>query len=299
MLGQLKDRFLSLQEEISASVVKQLAPSDNEFARQEPKKRDLEAGSDLLETWQCQWEALHIANERNAKTADRCDRLISAIKKRSKQQKDDVNTLENHLPKVNQGIKEVMVKLGQLESLLGDVEISLLALEDTIDAREMQEQQLDQRFQLAMYQERRKAEFNELANKLQAEHEKKRDFYQSKMKKHYQQQFDQDMKKYRESSSSLQVPARHDPDASLESVDLDDPEDLKLEKFLNDDVYDVSPLPKDETPVLKVDADDISDNQVPINIIPDSPTTAATSRAESMYFTPDATTDKLSEISLN
>ena len=55
--------------------------------------------------------------------------------------------------------------LGTMESLIGDVEIALLALEDTIDAREMQEKQLDQRFQLAMYQERRKAEFNELASK--------------------------------------------------------------------------------------------------------------------------------------
>ena len=54
---------------------------------------------------------------------------------------------------------------GTLESMIGDVEIALLALEDTIDAREMQEKQLDQRFQLAMYQERRKSEFNELASK--------------------------------------------------------------------------------------------------------------------------------------
>ena len=61
-----------------------------------------------------------------------------------------------------------------MESLLGDVEISLLALEDTIDAREMQEKQLEQRFQLAMYQERRKAEFNELANRLQNDFEKKK-----------------------------------------------------------------------------------------------------------------------------
>ena len=55
--------------------------------------------------------------------------------------------------------------VGNLESSFGDVEISLLALEDTIDARELQERQLDQRFQLAMYQERRKAEFNELSSK--------------------------------------------------------------------------------------------------------------------------------------
>ena len=66
-----------------------------------------------------------------------------------------------------------------MESMLGDVEISLLALEDTIDAREMQEKQLEQRFQLAMYQERRKAEFNELANRLQNDFEKKKRLQQN------------------------------------------------------------------------------------------------------------------------
>ena len=42
----------------------------------------------------------------------------------------------------------VLILSGDMESMLGDVEISLLALEDTIDAREMQEKQLEQRFQL-------------------------------------------------------------------------------------------------------------------------------------------------------
>ena len=51
--------------------------------------------------------------------------------------------------------------------MFSDVEISLMALEDTIGARELQERQLDQRFQLAIYQERRKAEFNELASEFQ------------------------------------------------------------------------------------------------------------------------------------
>ena len=73
----------------------------------------------------------------------------------------------------------VFILSGDMESMLGDVEISLLALEDTIDAREMQEKQLEQRFQLAMYQERRKAEFNELANRLQNDFEKKKRLQQN------------------------------------------------------------------------------------------------------------------------
>ena len=125
----------------------------------------MEAGAEILETWQNQWEILHLNNEHNAKSADKCDKLILKIKNKSEKQWSDISTLQTHIPQINNGIKEIMEKLGNLESLLGDVEISLLALEDTIDAREMQEKQLDQRFQLAMYQERRKAEFNDLASK--------------------------------------------------------------------------------------------------------------------------------------
>ena len=82
-------------------------------------------------------------------------------------------------PVKGQGINLLPILSGDMESMLGDVEISLLALEDTIDAREMQEKQLEQRFQLAMYQERRKAEFNELANRLQNDFEKKKRLQQN------------------------------------------------------------------------------------------------------------------------
>ena len=42
--------------------------------------------------------------------------------------------------------------LARLENTFMEVELDLLALEDTIDARVSQERQLEQRFQLAMYQ---------------------------------------------------------------------------------------------------------------------------------------------------
>ena len=154
--------------------MKSLAPNDQTPGISTAKRKDLEAGSALLETWQNNWEDLHIANERNAKSANRCDKLIQNLKSKSVQKKMEVVSLVNEMPKVNRGIQEIMLKLGALESLLGDVEIGLLALEDTIDAREMQEKQLEQRFQLAMYQERRKAEFNELATRLQSDYERKK-----------------------------------------------------------------------------------------------------------------------------
>ena len=297
----------------------------------------MEAGAELLETWQNNWEVIHLNNERNAKKADKCDKLIVSIKDRTLKQWNDIATLQTHIPQINNGIKDIMDKLGSLESFIGDVEISLLALEDTIDAREMQEKQLDQRFQLAMYQERRKAEFNDLASKyltkkvlmknvinfvksisdrLQNEYEKKKKLHSdkksvdsAKLQKHYQSKFDEDVKSFQD-GSRLQVPLRHDPDASLESVDLDDPDEAAtntLEAFLNepDALYDVSPLPRDETPLQKTNDVDQVLEQVPINVVstesPENNTPAGSqvvSGSASLYFTPDVTTEQLSEISL-
>merc|ERR1711974_20420 len=200
MLGQLKDRFLSLQEEISSSV-KQLAPSelyqDDQSKPRHVQRKDLDACADLLESWQNIWEDLHLNNEHNAKSAVRCDKMITLIRDRSQKQHDEMSILQSHVPRINSGVKEIMEKLGSLESFLGDVEIALLALEDTIDAREMQEKQLDQRFQLAMYQERRKAEFNELATRLQNEYEKKKKKKLSE-DRHKQQQYYQQQSKFEE-----------------------------------------------------------------------------------------------------
>jgi hypothetical protein len=92
MLGQLKDRFLSFQEEISSSV-KQLAPSE-QYSGVQPSKDQLEAGSELLETWQNHWEDLHLNNERNAKIATRCDQKISQVRNRTKLQWNSVTAVE-------------------------------------------------------------------------------------------------------------------------------------------------------------------------------------------------------------
>ena len=100
-------------------------------------------------------------------------------------------------------------------------------------------------------------------------------------------------------------------------VDLDHPENLEnpdIEAFLNepdnrisaDALYDVSPLPRDETPLQKSDVLEEIPTEIRINIVntesPESNTPIGSeivSGSASLYFTPDATTEKLSEISLN
>ena len=99
------------------------------------------------------------------------------------------------------------------------------------------------------------------------------------------------------------MPARHDPDASLETVDLND--EGNLEAFLGDnDLYDVSPLPRDESARCSDSSDDGGNGPSGKS---ENPTTKAAlgvpagemSRAESMYYTPDTTLEKLSELATN
>ena len=106
------------------------------------------------------------------------------------------------------------------------------------------------------------------------------------------------------------VPARHDPDASLETVDLNDEGAANLEAFLADsnDLYDVSPLPRDESARCSDSSDDGRKAKVDRNNSVDSTSEAENrleapgggggemSRAESMYYTPDTTLEKLSEM---
>ena len=118
----------------------------------------------------------------------------------------------------------------------------------------------------------------------------------------FQQQFERDIREYK-SSGLLQVPSRRPTDVSLESIDLNE-DDSALEVFLREDCPDLSPLPRDEVPVVK---EDVCDAPAPaVNLIPadtPSPVSSAdagsvvpsglTSRDESIYFTPDQTLETI------
>ena len=150
-----------------------------------------------------------------------------------------------------------MASLGQLEATCQEVEIALLALEDTIDAREAQERQLESRFQLALDQERRRQELEELEQRLEQVYQRKvrekREAEEGKkreVQERLQAQFESDMASFRVSrsvSNRLEVPRRVDHEVSLESVELDEVGDdqEKLENFLNEDFPGLDPLPKD------------------------------------------------------
>ena len=64
----------------------------------------------------------------------------------------------------------------------------------------------------------------------------------------YQAKFEEDMTRFAE-TGFLEVPLNRPSDVSLESIDLD-ADDQNLESFLKEDVPNLSPLPRDEVPVV-------------------------------------------------
>ena len=117
--------------------------------------------------------------------------------------------LVSQIPQVTDEIENALKVLGTLDSLFSDVEISLLALEDTIEARELQEKQAEHRLQLSMHQEKSKAKFNDLSNQLQQRYQSKKiEVEKQKAREnqerqiHYQEQFERDMNVYKVSGNT-------------------------------------------------------------------------------------------------
>lgn len=93
---------------------------------------------------------------------------------------------------------------GELEGMFEEVELRLVSLEDVIETQALQERQLDERFKLALYGERRKGHFENLQEKLEDDHllmmheleERERSVLQERQQT-FSQVFQEDLKTYR------------------------------------------------------------------------------------------------------
>ena len=93
MLGNIKNRFWSLQEDITSSV-RQFTPTQNVEEAIACDGINPYAGGGLLEAWQMKWEELHRAHEKNARKAAKCDRTITKINNAVDNQWKNILTLQ-------------------------------------------------------------------------------------------------------------------------------------------------------------------------------------------------------------
>lgn len=176
MLENLRDKIINVQQDLSASLRSLTTGESSSFRSIRTttnRNCNLNAGADILHHYQCKWEDLHNIAEENAKTAENIDKLIGDIHKYSEEKLNGIQQLNSQLsllPKLHTSIQALMTKIGELEGLFEEVESSVLYLEDMIETQELQEKQLDYRFQLALFQKKKLAEYEQTKVKLAGEH---------------------------------------------------------------------------------------------------------------------------------
>jgi len=237
MLESFKEKINLIQEGLVGTVKTGLIEST------QPKNpREKDAGAAVLQHYQDCWQSIHNGAEQTSRQADRCDRTISQLHAEYEKQWRHVSMLSwmvSELPELGRQVEKVMGDLANLGDLYSDVELALLTLEETLDARECQEKQLQQRFEMTMYQEKRRHELQELEVHLSNQYDRRMkeleledDKKKTERQQVFHQKFQEDLEKF-QSTGFLEVPLVRTQEMNLESVNLSEDES-ELEAFLDD-----------------------------------------------------------------
>ncbi|XP_078048809.1 dystrobrevin binding protein dysbindin isoform X2 [Augochlora pura] len=212
--------------------IKKLTTTENPKDKKSTSTRNVNyhAGADILYRYQLQWNELHELAEENAGKAQETDKLIGSIYEKLEQEWKNITCLNStlaYIPKINNSIQELMDQIGTLQETFEEVEEAIYRLEDLNEILELQSRQLDHRFQLALYEEKKLAELNMVKAKLAdehitrvSEHEKK----QQKMMKERQETFDEvfkeQLEEYKATGSIHKLPVTKEG-PSLDEIDLE------------------------------------------------------------------------------
>lgn len=154
MFGNLKERLINVSKN-----VKLFSEPKTPQAPSISSSVNLNAGARILNHYQVQWQQLHEINEDNAKNAaELADIIFTMHEKISVDQRninDIINLVDGGSQNLSKGVEHCLEQVQQLTESFETVESSLLQLENLIENLELQEKQLEHRFQLALYKERK------------------------------------------------------------------------------------------------------------------------------------------------
>ncbi|KAL4131107.1 hypothetical protein QTP88_008456 [Uroleucon formosanum] len=246
MFGNLREKLHNVvQEGLSASL---RGLSVNEvIAAQSPSEHPVnyDAGADLLHKYQTEWNQLHLLAEDNAHKAEEVNEMISLLHHQMSEQwkkMDTITSCMDLMPQLVKSIENAMKDMENIKLLINDVEHQLLKLDDVVEEQELQEQMLNERFQLAVYRSKKLKELEKISGELEADHkEKVADLEQKiniKLKERqeiFNQVFQQDMRQY---IISGMIPVMKSSsnggrnEVSLEDIEIEDDTDA-LDELLN------------------------------------------------------------------
>lgn len=101
--------------------------------------------------------------------AQEVDEQIGKLHKRLLKRSRDIGQtgiILTRLPEVIHAVGELSERIASLEVLFDSVENALIQFEDLVEIRELQDRQLDHRFQLALYKEKKLSMLQSFRSKL-------------------------------------------------------------------------------------------------------------------------------------
>lgn len=216
----------------------------NEWNKHKP---NLNAGAELLHHYQKQWESLHRKTEANSQLSGEVAKLVtelsSSANRRSKVMNDFV-ALTSTLPQINEAIDLVAEDLKTLEKQITEAENLLTDLQDKKEKEALDRLELDQKYQLALYKEKRARQTEELKVKLALEHAEKVKVYEKQQQailkerqKVFQAAFEEELDFYKKHGKIEKKLSEETPGTpKLEEIEVEPDEETKaaLDKFLSD-----------------------------------------------------------------
>lgn len=173
-LNSVIQEGLSISENISSHYIKPSSPKSPQSPRTPgsvgspatptnlpasvPPFINLYAGCDLLAINERQWTEIRDLNEQNAKKAEEIDASILEIRDRTERTLttiQDVNVTLAALPVVVTALNNCVDVIKDVGAKCETLEKKMMELEDLLEVLELQEKQLDHRFEMAMYKEKK------------------------------------------------------------------------------------------------------------------------------------------------
>ncbi|XP_059618222.1 dysbindin protein homolog [Phlebotomus argentipes] len=257
-LNSVIQEGLSISENISSHYIKPSSPKTPQSPatptgspavvaspQAVPPFINLYAGCDLLAINERQWSEIRDLNEQNAKKASEIDGSILELKDRTERTLttvQDLNVTLAALPVVVTTLNGCVDVIRDVGAKCETLEKKMMELEDLLEVLELQEKQLDHRFEMAMYKEKKLGALEKVREELAKKHSDNVMKHELKMRKVQQERqsvfqdaFQDDMKFYREQGTIPKVETKAaERKLSLEEVELDDTDTKDaLDEFLN------------------------------------------------------------------
>jgi len=236
MLTSLKGKLLN-----NVSKIGLLSPTSDEESVGSPSVA-LNTGAAILSHFQQEWAELHELNEDNAKNAAVLAETISSMHGKINKNYNNIVEITQILsapPTLNKSVEHCLSQIRNLQQSFENTERNLLDLEDAIETLELQKRKVDHKYQLALYKEKRLANFEKSRTDLAAKHAQnlvEQELKQKKMLEERQQAFEEafnnDLETYKSLGTIPKIETNVQASALLEEIQLDlDQQDL--ETFLN------------------------------------------------------------------